>query len=353
MSRIIFETTSSVFSIKNPYNNFTEESHEVEIRKDPLLGDTSVYNPFLKDKAKFFFGNNDPDLIKRLIETSAETCIFCPDKVEAVTPRYPSDLLLEGRLRIGEALLFPNLFSIAKYHPVIALSKAHFLKLSEFSPELIVNGLAATSQFLTSVYQHDPSAVYAVVNANYLFPAGASLVHPHLQMLISPVAYSYHERLLGACGSYYQKNSSSYHNDLIEEEKKTGSRYITQTGRWHWMTAFSPTGSNEVIAIHEGESDFALISETDLLDLSRGISKVLSFYEKLGYLSFNYSIFSLKKSHPGEGSRCLLKIINRQNLYPNYRNDDYFLQKLLQSELIITLPEELAQGLRDFWGSAH
>jgi len=36
----------------------------------------------------------------------------------------------------------------------------------------------------------------------------------------------------------------------------------------------------------------------------------------------------------------LLKIINRQNLYPNYRNDDYFLQKLLQSELIIDLPEQ-------------
>jgi hypothetical protein len=49
----------------------------------------------------------------------------------------------------------------------------------------------------------------------------------------------------------------------------------------------------------------------------------------------------------GDGSfRCLLKIITRQNLYANYRNDDYFLQKLLQSELIITPPEELAQGLQ-------
>jgi hypothetical protein len=42
----------------------------------------------------------------------------------------------------------------------------------------------------------------------------------------------------------------------------------------------------------------------------------------------------------------LLKIITRQNLYANYRNDDYFLQKLLQSELIITPPEELAEQLR-------
>jgi galactose-1-phosphate uridylyltransferase len=118
------------------------------------------------------------------------------------------------------------------------------------------------------------------------------------------------------------------------------------------MTAFSPLGSNEVIAVHVGEGDFALLSDADLRSLSDGISKVLTFYEDLGHLSFNYSIFSLRKSHPKEGFRCLLKIINRQNLYQNYRNDDYFLQKMLQSELIINLPEELAEKLRALFKKA-
>jgi galactose-1-phosphate uridylyltransferase len=349
MSRIVFENMSSFLKIKNPYKDFSEEQHQVDIRRDPLLGDTSVYNPFLKDKAKFFFGDNDPSLIKKLVEESAGTCIFCPDKVEISTPCYPSKLLPEGRIRVGESLLFPNLFSIAQYHPVISLSKAHFLKLSEFSPELIGNGLTAASKFLKTVYSHDQTVSYAVINANYLFPAGASLVHPHLQMLVTPVAYSYHERLIEACDSHYRKSGSFYHADLIDEEKKKGLRYITQRGGWHWMTAFSPMGSNEVIAVHEGEGDFSLLSDSDLKNLSQGISRVLSFYENLGHLSFNYSLFSLRKSQPKEGFLCLLKIINRQNLYPNYRNDDYFLQKMLQSELIINLPEELALKLRDYF----
>jgi galactose-1-phosphate uridylyltransferase len=352
MSGIVFESLSSDFTIKNPYKDYSEEQHRVEIRKDPLLGDTSIYNPFLKDKARFFFGDNDPELIRKLVEDSAGTCIFCGEKVEKNTPCYPPGLLPEGRIRVGEALLFPNLFSIGKYHPVVSLSKAHFLKLSEFSPELIGNGLAAASQFLNRIYSVDPSVPYSVINANYLFPAGASLVHPHLQMLVTPVAYSYHGRLIEACNTYYQKFGSCYHADLIDEEKKTGLRYITQQGGWHWMTAFSPMGSNEVIAVHEGEGDFALLSDEDLRSLSDGISKVLSFYEDLGHLSFNYSIFSLRKSHPKEGFRCLLKIINRQNLYQNYRNDDYFLQKMLQSELIINLPEELAEKLRAFFRKA-
>jgi galactose-1-phosphate uridylyltransferase len=348
MSKIKFEVVESNFKILNPFKDFAEESHLVEVRRDPLLGDTSVYNPFLKEKAKSFFGECDAELVRRLVEESAKGCIFCGESVGKITAQYPPDVIPDGHIRVGEAVLFANLYAAGKYHPVISLSRAHFLKLSEFIPELIENGLRAAQKFLNLVYVRDPSALYSVVSANYLFPAGASLVHPHLQMLVTPIAYSYHERIIDASLTYYQKNSSSYYSDLIEEEKKNGSRYIAQRGGWHWFTAFSPIGNNEVIAVHERERDFGLLSETDLCDLAGGISKVLAFYESLGHLSFNYSLFSVGKS-PREGFHCLLKIITRQNLYPNYRNDDYFLQKLLQSELIINPPEELARGIKAYF----
>jgi hypothetical protein len=48
-----------------------------------------------------------------------------------------------------------------------------------------------------------------------------------------------------------------------------------------------------------------------------------------------------------KGMPCMIKMITRQNLCPNYRNDDYFLQKMLQAELIFNPPEELAEKLRD------
>lgn len=346
MAKISFESVSSTFTVLNPFNNFAAEEHQVEVRKDPLLGDTSVYNPFLKDKAKLFFGENDGELIKKLAEDSARTCIFCGENVVQKTARYPSDLIPEGRMRAGEAILFANAFSVGKYHPVIALSKAHFLKLSEFSPDLLTDGFKASQGFLRSVYSKDPSAVYATVNANYLFPAGASLVHPHLQMLITPVAYSYQARLLDASRLYHEKNGSSYFDDLIREEKRINSRSIAQKGGWHWVAAFSPMGSNEIMAVHERETDFGSLSESDLRDLSYGISKVLFFYEGLGRLSFNFALFSVKKGAEAKGFRSVFKIISRQNLYANYRNDDYFLQKMLQSELIFNLPEELADRLR-------
>lgn len=346
MEKIAFEKISSTFTILNPFNNFASEEHRVEVRKDPLLGDTSIHNPYLRDKAKAFFGQNDPELIRKLAEESAGSCIFCGENVLTKTARYPSDLLSQGRIRTGEAVLFANLFSVGAYHPVIALSSRHYLRLSEFTPRLLADGIKAAQDFLRSVYRADAGAIFTALCANYLLPAGASLVHPHLQMLVTPVAYTYHERMLNAGRLYYGSHGSSYFDDLVAEEKRIGERFIAQQNRWCWLAAFSPMGSNEIIAIHEKESDFAALSDDDLEDLSYGISKVLLFYEQLGNLSFNYALYSVRLNAGNDAFRSIFKIISRQNLYPNYRNDDYFLQKMLQSELIFNLPEELAGQAR-------
>jgi galactose-1-phosphate uridylyltransferase len=324
---------------------FAEDVQTLQIRKDPLLGDTSVFNPELKDKAQIFFGNCDQDLIKRLVEDTAQTCFFCGDAVEKSTPRFLPDFCSEGRIKVGEALLFPNLFSLGTYHPVIRLCDAHFLKLSEFTPELIRNGFLAAQQFNRIAYEKDPQVAYAAVTANYLFPAGASLVHPHLQMIATTLPYSYQARMLDGCSRWQHENGTSYFVDLVAEEKG-GPRYIGQTGGWQWLTPFSPLGNNEVMAIHENFCDLDDLSSDDLDNLSSGISTVLAYYETLGHLSYNYALYSVRKDRGDGGFRLLLKIITRQNLYPNYRNDDYFLQKLLQSELIITPPEDLAENLQ-------
>lgn len=348
MAQVQFETAMVRAEFLNPLKNFEKESYDIEIRKDPLLGMTSVYNPNLRDKAKAFFGENDPDLIQRLVEESEKTCIFCGEKPEQGSPKYLPELLPEGRIKVGEAVLFANLFPLAQYHPVVSLCKTHFLSLSGFRSELLTNGFRAGQSFLKAVHDRDAGAVYATINMNYLFPAGASLVHPHLQMLIGPAACSYHARLADAAKVYYQTYGSSYFCDLIAEEEGRGSRLIGRTGRWHWMTAFSPMGSNEIMAVHEEEADAGVLSDDDLTSLAQGICSVLAFFESLGHLSFNFTLYSIRSGRDA-GFRSVLKIINRQNLYPNYRNDDYFLQKMLNAELIIIPPEDLAEKARVFF----
>jgi len=348
MADINFERFESTIRILNPFNNFAEEEHHVEVRKDPLLHDTSVYNPFLRDKAKAFFGQNDEELIRKLADETSANCIFCGDSVRTRTARYPEDLIPGGRLELGEAVLFANLFALAPHHPVIVLSKAHFLRPTEITPSHLGDGLSLARRYLKEATERDPALSFATVSANYLQPAGASLVHPHIQMLAATMPYTYHARLLDGVSSYMVQHGTHYFADLIAEERSLGKRFIGKHGAWNWIAPFSPMGSNEIMAIHNEESDLGRITVKDLRDLSDGITRVLALYVGMGHLSFNFTLYSVKGGET-VGFRCLLKIVNRQNLYPNYRNDDYFLQKLLQSELILNLPEDLAAETRMYF----
>lgn len=348
MGAIQFEKFDSTFTILNPLREFAEEEHRIEVRRDPLLRDTSIYNPYLEDKAKAFFGANDDELIKNLAKETATDCIFCGENVRTKTACYPERVLPGARLEQNEAVLFANLFSLAPHHPVIVLSKAHFLRSTEIEPALLGDGFQLARTYLREATDRDPSLAFSTVNANYLLPAGASLVHPHMQMLVSHVPYTYQARLMDAVAYYLLQNGTHYYADLIAEERKRDERYIGQHGAWHWMAPFSPMGSNEIMAVHDEESDLCRITVRDLRDLSDGITKVLALYDRLGHLSFNFTLYSARG---GEtiGFRCIFKIVNRQNLYPNYRNDDYFLQKMLRTDLILNLPEDLAREARRYF----
>lgn len=347
MPTIRFEVYEEVLELLSPLTGFQPERQQVQLRKDPLLGHTSVYNLALRDKGKTLFGDIDREWLDRLAAESAERCIFCPGKSDAA-PKYPQALIPEGRLRVGEARLFPNLYPLAKYHAVVVVSDAHFLALREFTPERIANALLAMRQFMTVVARHDVESRYASLNANYLFPAGASLVHPHFQLLMGPQPYAHHAALLDAWRDYHAAHGCAYAADLVATEQRLGERHIARRGRWHWLAAYAPLGNNEIQAVHEGAADFTELPPEDISDLADGISRMLRCYEALGYLSFNFSVYS-QRAEAASGARLFLRLITRQNPAPGYRCDDYFLQKLLQTEVILLPPEALALRARSLF----
>lgn len=342
---IQFESVASSVAIRNPLDGFARQEQRIEVRRDPILGDTSVVNPFQRNKASFS-GEHDRAFIAQLVESSAATCVFCPGRLEEKTARYPDEFVPGGRLTRGEATLLPNLFALGAHHPVVVLTKAHFLELAGFTPAQIADGLAVAAQFARLAHRRDPAARFTVVGANYLPPAGASLVHPHLQMLTTPLPYTRHDRLLQACRAHHEDRGESCLDELAAEEQRLGLRFVARLGGWRWLTAYAPQGSNEILAVHERGQDFTALSDGDLEALADGISRVLGCYGRLGYLSFNWALFSVRRGVPAPGFRCFLRIVSRQNVSPGYRNDDYFLQKLLHADVAVTPPEELALLLR-------
>ncbi len=95
---------------------------------------------------------------------------------------------------------------------------------------------------------------------------------------------------------------------------------------------------------------FLELTDQNFADLAAGFSAVLRGYGAMGFSTFNFTLYSGPLGVRDDSFRCFLRVISRQNVHENYRTDDYFLQKLLKNEIMLTTPETLASTLRDFFG---
>jgi galactose-1-phosphate uridylyltransferase len=293
-----------------------------------------------------FFGQSDAALIEKLAKESESRCFLCGDKWKAMTPTYPDDIVPGGRIQVGEAVLFPNIFPAAQIHAVIKVGDAHYVPLAEFKKQPVLEAFQASLKLAAYLTDKDPDVKHLTINGNYLGPAGASIAHPHFQLMGGDLPFGYLESVLERSRQYLQANQSCYWSDLAALEKSSGDRYIGATGPVEWIAAFSPQGTNEILGILPHRSTFLEMDDADVDGLADGLVKVLHGYSDMGISTFNFAVYSAPFDKIDGSLKCFIRIISRQNVYENYRTDDYFLQKLLRNELILTPPEVLAKNLK-------
>lgn len=342
MAEVHFEHWTQVARFHNPLKNGQLDEQEIEVRVDPLMGHQSIFNSGLADKTSILFPPTDQAYLRERAEATRDHCFLCDGKWRQMTPRYSEDIVPEGRLLKGDVVLFPNLFPLAAYHAVIMLGKQHCRNLDDFPVALLEDAFSVAVEFIGRCHQADSSIVNFTINANYLFPAGSSVFHPHLQVIGSPFPGTAEKSLLEKSQLYYEQKGSSYWLDLSETEKRLQSRWLGEVAGTHWFTAFAPMGVNEVNALTPQASHFLDWGQSEVRGMAEGISGVLRAYHDLGFSSFNFSCFSAPLSGGHSDFRCFLRLINRQNVIPHYRADDYYFQKLLGNEIIIYSPEDLA-----------
>lgn len=349
MAAISFETWQQTAGFHNPLNGGQWDEQKLEMRLDPLLGHQSLFNTALEGKSTVLFPDTDGAYLRQRAEDTKGGCFLCEDRWRRTTPFYGKDFLPEGRLVRGEIVLFPNLFPLAAYHAVIRLGDQHFRTLDDFPAALLEDAFSVSLEFIKRCYEADSSMLYFTINANYLFPAGASVLHPHLQILGSPFPGTHHRLLLERSKQYFEKEQSCYWSDLVETEKELGSRYLGAIDTSRWFTSFSPLGTNEINGVWPERSHFLEWGEADIRGMAEGVSRVLRAYHAMKLSTFNLSCFSGPLDRASAESGCLLRLISRQNAVPHYRTDDYYFQKLLKNEIIVKRPEDLASLIRDFF----
>ena len=318
--------------ILDPRHEFERRTMPVEVRWDPLTGQTARVLPDrgLMPRSEF-------DLEAFANET-AETCPFCVARLDHQTPRFPESLSPEGRFRRGSAVAVPNLFPYSRFSSVtIYAPELHYLPLGAMTDELVSANLAAQVDFARAAIEADPEARWASINANHMLPSGSSLFHPHTQGSVDPIPTTM-QRLLA------DTPAERFHG-YVQAERADGSRYLGSTGRVEWLASFAPLAPCELRAFAAGVASPAELDDALVRELGTGIARALNLYGELGFESFNMAVYG---APPGTtGYPLNLRLACRSNLKPLYRSDATFFERLHWEAAVDIAPEALAERAAD------
>jgi UDPglucose--hexose-1-phosphate uridylyltransferase len=327
-----FERRAVSMEILAPARDFQPLRLDLEQRWDPLTGQGCRLLPPLN-----LFAPPIDDL-GDLVAGSAATCPFCPERVEVVTPRFPPDVIPDGRLHQGEAVLFPNLHPYARYSSVAVFSPhRHLLPLADMTPTLVADNLAVQVRFAREVTGYDPATPWVSVNANHLPPSGSSLLHPHTQGSVHPFPTAAQRSVADLPVERFR--------EYVDAERAAGERYLGSTGTIDWLAAFAPAGPAELRAVLFGAGSPQHLDDARVAELGYGIATALNLYAELGFTSYNMALYGAPDGH--REPVLLLRMVCRSNPRPWYRSDVMWLERLHGEAAVDVWPEHVAERAGD------
>ena len=337
---IEFKKTEIPIKIKLPskLKKIVKDNYVSEIRFHPLLKwfwsvvstNRSSYNPFKVPENQL----ND---------------LFTPrvhyfKNYEEETPEFPEF----GRLQKNEAVIFPNLYSWADI-AICRITEAESVYLKDINVQQLTDALELSELYFKKKADMKDEIFYPTVNMNFLRPSASSVLHPHLQLICTPVANPllYHLILEGT--NYLKENKTNFFLDLVKEEEKIGKRWIGKQGSFNFMTNFCPiAGQDEIFFISDIDSSFPINKLERIVDLATGISKIFKAYDQMQIYSINMTILSLKFNEKSDFFRICGLIWSRpiRNLDVSDRG---FAELAHKIALSYVAPEVVAKKIREMW----
>lgn len=334
---ISFKREEEYFVFQDPKGTGEMLERKTEVRFDPLTGESSrlVVDPGLK--------LSPPDYSEIGESTKGTRCPFCPENIFRITPKFPSNISGQGRIQVGESVVFPNLFPYSKHNGVAIFSGQHYVKLTEFTEEMIENAFRGAQVYLEKVVETDPEVKYASINWNYLPYSGSSILHPHIQMIASKFPTNYQARTVTGAEKFYAKHRQNYYQALLEEEKRLGERLIKPGNLLSWIHAFAPKSHMDFIGIFPETYSLGDLTGGHWQALARDLIKLFDYLNSQGLASFNMLMHVPIKQNPAD--LVHLRLVPRLTIGLLETSDINFFQMLHQEPLSYRVPEEIAREI--------
>lgn len=320
--------------------------YEIEQRWDPLTSRMAVICPHLREKWVRFYDEQNEEWLEEMIEESKENCPFCRPVIDNIIAKFPKHQMDESILKLNDIYVFPNLYPRADFEAVVTSPDIHGLNIKDLGEAKVYDFLNAAFECIKKAYRSNAQLLYPVIGCNYLPPAGASLMHFHMQISIQKVPFNYVKNLIHFSERYEATKDTNFWLDLIKINK---DRKIAQKGSIYWYTPFAPSGFSEVRAV-VNKSNFLNFTEDDIRNLADGVSNVLNYYYHRGFASFNFVIYSNTLKAKNNRFFAGARIVARPSPSMNCKcMDSWYMPFLLEESIVLERPEDLAREIRDWF----
>jgi len=330
--------------LHDPRKGFAAVDVESEVRRDPLTGNTARICHFALSATR------PPDL-GEIVRVTGAQCPFCPERIETVTPRFAEELVPGGRLRRGGALVVPNLFPYDDVSAIAALCPEHFHAMDAMPERVVVDGLTAARDFLRlAARRFADRPGYGIVTWNYMPPAGASQVHPHMQVVATADPGNALRRELAAARAWRERHGHSYLEALLDAERG-GPRWVGERGGSAWLVPFAPSGLlGDAMGVLRGRAAVTELSDAEIAGFADGLVRVLRGFASHGLWSFNLCLMPAAFGAAPDSHWLVARLLPRFYLNPALHiSDASYMHLLLEERFAMIHPEEVAERLRDAW----
>jgi len=210
-------------------------------------------------------------------------------QVRVVPNKYPA-LRVEGTPERHGLGMLDSMDGVGA-HEVVVESPRHRWQMADGPPEAIQRVLLACQLRLSDLYQDDRLR-YCVIFRNHGSEAGATISHPHSQIMAIPVVPGRVKSKLDAAREYYARKERCIFCDLLAQELQLGERIVMDNGRFVAIAPYASRFPFELaIYPREHSSDFTAMDEPTRASLAEILQQSLSYLRPaLGSPSYNYII---------------------------------------------------------------
>jgi hypothetical protein len=271
---------------------------------------------------------------------------FCDPETLTPADTFSQDGDTPGRVRGQYCITASSLVKLDGYHGLVIFDEHDPLRLTQ---DRLDDYLDVAWTWAELAHQEDPQARYYLVIWNCLPSAGATLVHGHLQMLLTrDVHYPKVEAWRRAAETYRQTYGEDYFNDLFEVHIDLGLGFVSEGMRV--MASLTPVKEGEIIIMGDAE-DYAHPGAFSR-PFKRALFKALdTFINHMDVTAFNVAIYCPPLGETSEAWRgfpIIARLVDRGN--PNEPVSDVGAMELYAASVIRTDPFRVAEVLRDRFG---